>query len=148
MAKSLISQEEYEIFGKRVACVELQATRSFRLEGETYPYLASILKRLRYKVMRVDTTNQIGMPDLLCLKGDEYILIEVKRLKRQKLTNILDNLHWQPGQVPFMLQALIKQQSYLLIVAKGNRLLVIGDPAYVRTMLSDTNNFGQLRVRG
>lgn len=132
--------------GLRVACVELQATRNFSVEDEVYPYIKQVVNANAYKFMRIDTTNQIGMPDCLCLRGPEYSLIEVKRLKTNKLVSVLDNVTWQPGQIPFMLQALLKKQSYLLIIAKDNRLLIIGDSDYVRTMLSNTNDFGCVRI--
>lgn len=147
MAKSSISVQEYEVMGLRVVCKELRATRSFSLEDQVYPYLKKIFNRKGYRFIRVDTTNQIGMPDCLCLKGPEYVLIEVKMLKTKKLVSILDNMTWQPGQIPFMLQAILKKQCYLLIVAKDDKLLVIGEKDYVRTMLNHTDNFGQLRVR-
>ncbi len=139
MAK--LSTNHYEIMGLRVACIEVQATRSFSLEHQVYTYLRPIFNKHGYKFVRVDTQNEIGMPDCLCLKGKEYSLIEVKLLKTKKLVSLLDNVSWQPGQIPFMLQALNKNQSYLLIIAKDRKLLIIGEEDYVRTMLSNTNSF-------
>ena len=137
-----ISEDSYEVMGKRLACFELQANRSFKLESEVYSYLKRVMNTLRYKFIRVDTNNQIGFPDCLCLKGSEYILIEAKMLKTKKLTSVLDNVTFQPGQIPFLLQAVLKKQCYLLIVARDNKLLILGDKHYVRKLLSDSNNFG------
>ena len=136
-----MSVDSYEVMGLRVACAEVQATRSFSLETKVYKYLKQVYNKAGWKFIRVDTTNQIGFPDCLCLKGSEYVLIEAKMLKTKKLTSVLDNMTWQPGQIPFMLQALIKKQCYLLIVAKGSKLLILGDESYVRTMLSYTDDF-------
>ena len=144
---SRISKDSYEVMGLRVACAEVQVTRTFPLEKDVYKYLKRKFNEAGWKFIRVDTQGQQGFPDCLCLKGSEYILIEAKMLKTKKLVNVLDNMTWQPGQIPFLLQALIKKQSYLLIVAKDNKLLIIGDNYYVRKLLSDTNYFGQLRIR-
>ncbi len=126
--------------GLRVACKEIQATRSFALEADVYTYLKRVLNNDGWKFIRVDTQGQQGFPDCLCLKGSQYMLIEVKMLKTKKLNNILDNMKWQPGQVPFMLQALTKKQSYLLVVAKGNSLLIIGSKNNVWTMFNNPDN--------
>lgn len=142
-----ISVKEYEVMGVHVVCKELRATCTFKLEDQVYSYLKKIFNKHAYKFIRVDTTNQIGMPDCLCLRGPEYVLVEVKMLKTNKLTSVLENVTWQAGQIPFMLQALLKKQCYLLIIAKNDKLLIIGDKEYVRTMLNYTDNFGQLRVR-
>jgi len=131
---SRISEDAYEVMGLRVACAEVQVTRPFSLEKQVYVYLKRVFNKAGWKFIRVDTQGQQGFPDCLCLRGSKYVLIEAKMLKTKKLTNVLDNMVFQPGQIPFMLQALIKKQSYLLIVAKDNKLLIIGDNYYVRSM--------------
>lgn len=127
--------------GMRVACAEVQATRPFTLESQVYDYLKKCFNKQGYKFIRVDTTNQIGFPDCVCLRQAEYCLIEAKMLKTKKLVRVLDNVAWQPGQIPFMLKALLTKQCYLLIIAKDSTLLILGERKYVRTMLNNTNNF-------
>ncbi len=144
--KSSFSVDSYEFFSLRVACVELQAARSFSLETKVYTYLKRQFNENGYKFIRVDTTNQIGFPDCVCLKGSEYVLVEAKMLKTTTLTRLTTNVEWQAGQIPFMLKALLTKMNYLLIIAKDNRLFVIGDEKYVWTMLDNTNNFGCLRI--
>ncbi len=135
-----ISLPSYEIMGKRVACRELQATRSFSLEHEVYPCLKRHANTAGWKFIRVDTQGQQGFPDCLLLKGKEYWLVEVKMLKTKKLKNPLDNVTWQPGQIPFMLQALQRKHRYLLVIAKADKLLILGEENNVRSMFNNTNN--------
>lgn len=134
-----ISKPCYDIMGTEVACAELQAARSFKLEKETYPYLKSQSATHGWKFIRVDTTSQQGFPDCLLLKQDNYWLVEVKMLKTKKLTRPLDNVTWQSGQIAFMLQALLRKQNYLLIIVKDNKFMILGDHTNVRTMLNNTN---------
>lgn len=127
-----------------VACAEVQATTWFKLEHSVYPYIGKMFKRAGYTFHRIDTVNQIGFPDCLCIRESDYFLIEVKLLKTNKLTDLLTNLKWQPGQIPFMLNALRNNQKYLLVVAKGDKLLIIGAKTNVWTMLSYSHNIRQL----
>jgi hypothetical protein len=150
MVKSLIrldntiSEPFYEIMGIRVACLELQATRSFNLEHETYQYLKSHSAKFGWKLIRVDTVAQQGFPDCLLLNHDKYWLIEVKMLKTIKLTRPLDNVTWQAGQIAFMLQAFKRHQNYALIIVKEDKLLILGDFNNVQSVLNHSDNIGLL----
>lgn len=135
-----IHKSEYEVMGGTVHCESFTTYKSFKLEDEVYAWLKRTMNNKGWRYTKLDEQGQAGIPDCLLLKGEKNWLIEVKMLKRKKLTSILDNLHFEPGQIPWMLKALKNKERYLLLVAKDNHIILIGEKHYVRTMLADTDN--------
>lgn len=63
---------------------------------------------------------------MLLLKGDSYLMIEGKRLKKKQLNSIEDDLTYQFGQLAFMKRALTLDLCYMLAVGKGSKIAYIG----------------------
>lgn len=120
----MIFQASYSFFGNPVGCSVIETNKNFKLEiPDVYPWLKGHYKG--WKFMRTETPDQRGMPDLLLLQGDKYLMIEAKVLKQKKLVSIEDNLHWQFGQIAFMKRAITLGLSYKLVVAKNNLIAFI-----------------------
>lgn len=83
----------------------------------------------------METQGQDGFPDILMLRGPEYLLIESKRLKTKKLVTIEDNLKFEFGQLPFAKRAFTLNLSYLLVVVKHNTIAFIGDKTCMEAYL-------------
>ena len=114
----------YKFFGHELQCAVIHTTKTFKLEvKDMYPYLKSMFSK--WKWHRIDTTNQIGFPDILLLRGGSYILIEAKILKKKQLNSIENDLVFQPGQLPFMKRSLTLRLDYILAVAKDNQIAFI-----------------------
>lgn len=115
----------YNLFGEELHCLTWQCSSKFKLEADSYTYLKRKANNAGTRYIRVDTVNQIGFPDILLLRQDEYCMIEVKRLKRKKLVSLENNLDWQYGQVAFALRAIKLKESYALAVVVDNTLALI-----------------------
>jgi hypothetical protein len=121
----MIFQPNYSFFGNNVRCVVVETNKRFKLEvPDVYPWVKEYYKG--WKFLRTETPDQRGMPDLLLLQGDKYLMIEAKVLKQKKLVKLEDNLTWQFGQIAFMKRALTLGLSYKLVVAKDNLIAFIG----------------------
>ena len=118
-------KDTYNFFGQDLICIRRKVNKTFVVESDVDHFIKKIFKGWKY--IKVDTVNQIGFPDNLLMKDSRYILIESKMLKKKELNVLEDDLKWQPGQLPFMKQALMLGLSYKLVVAKGNTLAYIMD---------------------
>lgn len=121
----MVFQEEYFSFGKKLVCNIVQASSPFALEKDIYSFIKKYAQKDGWKFMRVDTVDQIGMPDIVLLKGDQYNLIEGKQLKKKKLSVIEDDLNFEFGQLAFAARSLSLRINYTLAVSKGNQLALI-----------------------
>lgn len=118
-------KDNYIFFGHSVDCLTIETNTTFKLEvPDMYPWLKT--KFNTWKFQRIDTTNQIGFPDILLLKKDKYVLMEAKILKKKTLNSIEDDLTYQFGQLAFMKRSLTLGLSYILVVGKGNLISFIG----------------------
>jgi hypothetical protein len=119
-------KQSYIFFGHSVDCLTIETNTTFKLEvPDMYPYLKKYCNT--WKFQRIDTTNQIGFPDILLLKKGDYVLMEAKILKKKQLNSIEDDLKFEFGQIAFMKRSLTLGLSYILVVAKGNLISFIGD---------------------
>lgn len=119
-------KETYQFFGEELVCHVLTTNSFFAQEKDSYTYMRSLTTKAGYKYLRIDTTGQIGFPDILILKEKDYCLIEAKRLDNKKLVVLEDNLKWQYGQVAFAVRSFTLNLSYVLAVCKENKLAFIG----------------------
>ena len=108
-----------------VTCKILQVTTRFLKETQIYEYLQTQATTHNWKFLRTDTTNQMGFPDILLLRGEVYWQIEAKLLKKKRLEVIEDDLYWQFGQIAYMQRALKINLNYILVVAKENTIAFI-----------------------
>lgn len=130
----MIFKENYIFFGHSVDCLTIQTNTTFKLEvHDMYPWIKN--KFNTWKFERIDTVNQIGFPDILILKKEQYCLMEAKILKKKALNSIEDDLTYQFGQLAFMKRSLTLGLSYMLVVGKGNLISFIGDKTCVETFL-------------
>lgn len=130
----MIFKPNYIFFGRSVDCLTIETNSTFKLEvTDMYPWLK---KRFNtWKFQRIDTTNQIGFPDIILLKKDNYVLMEAKILKKKSLNSIEDDLVYQFGQLAFMQRSLTLGLSYILVVGKGKYISFIGDKKCLTTCL-------------
>lgn len=130
----MIFKPNYIFFGHSVDCLTIETNTTFKLEvPDMYPWLKT--KFNTWKFQRIDTTNQIGFPDILILKKERYGLMEAKILKKKSLNSIEDDLTYQFGQLAFMQRSLTLGLSYMLVVGKGNLISFIGDRLCLETFL-------------
>ncbi len=123
----MIFQPTYDFFGRSISCRVIETDRQFSRETVTYSFIKQ--RWATWKYHRIDTTDQIGFPDVLLLKDYRALLIEGKLLKKKALKCIQDDIKFQPGQLPYMKRSLTLGLPYLLAVGKGNLIAFIGDKA-------------------
>lgn len=121
----MVFKSTYELFGQELVTKVLQAPAPFKLERDMYMFLKQVALEEGWKFLRVDTVDQQGFPDVLLLRGDEYLLIEAKLLKNKRLLDVADNLNFEFGQIPFAVRALKTGINYALAVGKGNELALL-----------------------
>ncbi len=121
----MVFQPNYTLFGMELTCNIVSAPNPFKLERQTYHFIRKHSVEDYWKVLRIDTTDQIGYPDLSLYKEQSYNLIECKLLKKKNLVSIEDDISFEFGQFPFMVRALKLKLNYTLAVAKGNQLAFI-----------------------
>ena len=109
-------------------CTTLNTVATFSKEPKIHTVLKVLTRKKYWKYCRIETVNQIGMPDALLLRGDTYWLVEAKILKKKQLVSLENDLVWQFGQIAFMQKSLKNKLNYMLAVGKDNMLaLIIGD---------------------
>ena len=123
-----------------VVCLAKRTTVVFSKESNIYSYLKRLSQNAGWKFLRVDTTNQMGFPDILLLKGNTYWQIEAKLLKKKKLVTIEDDLKFQFGQLAYMKRALTLNLNYALVVAKDTTIAFITGATNEETKRSDYTN--------
>lgn len=115
----------YKLFNFTLVGETLRTKVKFKKESDIYKFLRPKVRKLGWKYLRVDTTNQIGFPDVLLLKEKEYWQLEAKLLKKKELLNLEDDLKWQYGQIAYMTTALSRNLNYILVVAKETTITFI-----------------------
>lgn len=115
-------EDAYEVFGDKWRCVTTRRRTTFKSEAASYKYLDAIASANGWVVKRVETKLQQGFPDMLLLRGDEYWLIECKKLKKNALQSVPDDLHWQFGQLAFLKRAYDKRLNYMLSVVRDREI--------------------------
>jgi hypothetical protein len=128
-------KQEYDFFGHKLACWYMTVGTTFTLELKSYPFIKKVWNARGYKAIRMETSHPDGFPDFLIIKGKEYILMEVKVLKKKQLKVLEDDLVWQFGQLPYMKRSLSQGFNYILTVVKDNQLAYIGDIKCLETYL-------------
>lgn len=118
--------EQYTLFGLELVCWQFETSSSFPLERDAYAYIKRLSSANKYRYIRVETIGQDGFPDILMLQGTEYLLNEIKRLKKKRLVSIEDDLEWQFGQLGFAVRSMTMGMSYVLSVCKESKLAIIG----------------------
>ena len=121
-------KETYTFFNKTVACKTVQATATLKQERQLTQFIRPLALRYGWKYIRIETRDQIGLPDILLLRGETYYQIEAKMLRKKELNSIQDDLHWQPGQLAYMKRALTINLNYILTVAKADMISFITSP--------------------
>ena len=116
---------EYNVLGSDLQGVIVPCKSLISRESDFYPCLKKESEDQGWFYNRVETTDQRGFPDILVLRGEEYWLIEVKRLHKSKLVVIEDDLSWQFGQIAFLKTCYRLRINYLLIVATSDEALVL-----------------------
>ena len=120
----MIFQDSYIIFDKDVNCCVLPVSKPIRLETAVYKFIKEHF--IGWDCRRMETPDQDGFPDVLLMKGKEYILIEAKVLKKKKLVSVADDIKYEFGQLAFMARSFTKGRPYLLAVGKGTQVAFIG----------------------
>lgn len=120
-----VFQPHYEVFGQVMQCNVVHLPNPLKLETGIYRFLKPVVQADGWKYSRIDTTDQQGWPDVTLLRGQEYNLIECKMLKKVRLQDILNDIHFEFGQVPFMARSLSLKLNYTLAVGKGHKLAFI-----------------------
>lgn len=124
----------YNFFGHELVCKDYETSSWFKLETDGYKCIKKTFSDFKYH--RIDTVDQKGFPDILLLKGSEYLLIEGKRLKKKKLVKLEDDLTWQYGQLGFAKRAFTLGLTYMIFVVKNNHIAMIGEETCLETFLS------------
>ena len=114
---------EYTVLGSPLHGIIVSCKGTIQKESDYYPYIKRAAESLNWLYNRIETCDKRGMPDILVTRGDEYWLIEVKRLKKKELKSIEDDLHWQFGQLAFMKNCMRNGSRYILVVVKENTVL-------------------------
>jgi len=130
-------KKTYNFFNQVLTCRSMKVSTWFDLEEDSYNFIKKKTNKAGWSFNRIDTTNQIGFPDILIVKEQAYCLIEVKRLKKKSLKLLEDDLVWQFGQIGFACSALKQKQNYVLSVVYKNNIAFIGDNN-VQSIISDT----------
>lgn len=115
----------YILLESAAICKSSQVAATFSNESKLTDYLKKITRNAGWKYLRVDTTNQMGFPDILLLKKKTYWQIEAKILRKKKLVSLEDDLKWQFGQIGYMKRALTLNLNYMLVVGKESSIAFI-----------------------
>ena len=130
----------YRVFDITLSCIVIPVNNIITKEKDVYK---EVLKLHRdWRVIKIDLGVQIGFPDHIAFKGPEYRVIESKYLRKEALNSIVDDLHFEPGQIPYMYKALKNKEHYLLFVGKQNFIAIIGDSTYVWKSFGDAYVIG------
>ena len=116
----------YELFGLELVCSVIETSSNFKSEKDSYSYIKKLATSNGWKYARIDTVDQIGFPDILILREDDYYLFEAKKLKQKTLVSLEDSLEWQFGQLAFAVRAFTLKLSYAITVCYENKLAIIG----------------------
>ena len=114
--------KEYNFLGEKIYCKSIITKLEFSYEFEIYSLIKRTATKAGYRYIRIDTQGQQGFPDILLLKGQKYIQIEAKFLRRKQLNSIVDDLKWQFGQIAYMKRSFMNNENYILAVAKDHML--------------------------
>ena len=94
-------------------------------ESALYPLLTNAAKKSYWVPVRVENKFSAGTPDLFIFRGAEYFVLECKVCRRKKFSNILTDLHWQPGQLHFFQLSLQHALPYCLVVRHQQKLIFV-----------------------
>lgn len=133
--------DKYICLNSVVVCKVVQTATEFLREDKIYEVIKRLSRNDGWAYRRVDTTNQMGFPDILLLKGQTYWQIEAKILKKKELVSIEDDLTWQFGQLGYLQTSVSKGLNYMLAVGKGSKLAFIKGENSVNTKCASYPNF-------
>jgi len=121
----LTFKQTYDLMGNTLACEVFRLRSPLKRETTLEALIKNVSRPLGWKFHNIENMDQNGTPDVLLLRRAEYWFIECKMLKVNRLMSVLDNLKWQPGQLPYMKRAQTLKLNYMLAVGHRDQVAIL-----------------------
>lgn len=119
-----IFSQEYELGGERLYALTraYSPLKPLRTESDLYVALRERCTELGWTYYKMDVKHSVGFPDILVIRGSEYVLMECKLLRKKALVSVKDDLKWEFGQIPTALKLVRSSCEYVMVVGREHTI--------------------------